>query len=281
MSGMGGWAVPGIGADRNVYESEILWGSDQARSGVLWQSQVISGAARDAGNTPTTVLRPGLILGKITASGKLAEWNPDGSDGTEYVFGILDTEIRAQDFDATNVDRAFRVIVARAPVKAGKLLIQGTAFTSSTDEHLARRQLQAMGFIFDDDPQGFMGGVPRFDTVTGAADTLTEDENGKTLFYSNAAAVAVTLPTIRPGLEYTVIRVGDEEIVLASAEGDNMIVGNDLSADSITFTTGGEQLGAAVKVRSAYVGGTLKWIVELPYTPFGVGTATLTFAIAS
>lgn len=279
---MGGWGTPGVGADRSVSESVILWGADQARNGVLWQSAVISGAARDAGNTPTTVLRPGLILGKVTATGELEEWDADASDGTENIWGVLDTELRAQDFDATDADRMFRVIVGRAPLKASSLLVQGTALTSATDEYLARRQLTAAGCVFDDDPLGYKSGLnKRYDTVTGANDTLLASENGKTLFYSNAGAVAVTLPTLVPGLEFTIVRVANEEIVVSSAAGDDMVVGNDLSADSITFTTAGEQIGAAIKVKSAYVGGTLKWIVELPYTPFGVGLATMTFGIAT
>src|SRR5574343_1588493 len=118
---MGGWGVPGVGADRSVTESVILWGAEHARNGVLWQSAVLSGAARDAGNSPTTVLRPGLILGKVTSTGELEEWDADASDGTENIWGVLDTEIRAQDFDATDADRVFRVIVGRAPLKASSL----------------------------------------------------------------------------------------------------------------------------------------------------------------
>lgn len=280
--GMGGWAVPGIGADRTVTESEILWGADQARNGALWQSMVISGAARDAANTPTTVLRPGLILGKVTSTGLLKEWDPDGTDGTQNIWGILDTELRAQDFDATNADRAFRVLVGRAPVRANKLLIQGTALDGATDEYLARRMLALAGFVLDDDPFNYKSGLnQRVSRVTDAADTLTGDENGSLLIYSNAAATAVTLPAIQAGLSFDILREGDEEIVVASSEGDNVIVGNDLSADSITFTTAGEQIGARVRMTAIYVNGTLKWLAEFPYTFFGTGTATLTFAIAS
>lgn len=278
---MGGWGVPGVGADRSVTESVILWGADQARNGVLWQSGLVSGAARDAGNTPTTVLRPGLILGKITATGKLKEWDVTSTDGSQFPYGILDTELRAQDFDATDADRVFRVIVGRAPVKAALLLIGGTALTSATDQYLARRALVAAGCVFDDDPQGWKAGVLRWDTKTGTTHSPTAADNGTVFFYSNAGAVAVTLPTLVPGLEFTFIRTANEELAVASAAGDDIVVGNDLSADSITFTTAGEQIGAAIRVRSAYVGGTLKWISELPYTPFGVGTATMTFGLAT
>lgn len=281
MSGMGGWATPGIGADRSVAESELFWGADQARNSALWLSAVISGATRDAGNTPTTVLRPGLLLGKVTATGELEEWDADAADGTEFMFGVLDTELRAQDFDATNQDRVFRVLVGRAPVKARKLLVQGTALTSATDQYLARQQLAKLGFVLDDDTPNWLSGLNRrISRVTDAADTLTAAENGSLIIYSNAAAVAVTLPALVPGLVFDILREGDEEIVVSSAAGNDIIQGNDLSASSITFTTAGNQIGAMVRVESLYVNGTLKWLMTVPHVPIGTGTAFHTYGLA-
>jgi hypothetical protein len=280
---MGGWGVPGIGADRTVAESEILWGADQARNGALWQSKVISGAARDAGNTPTTVLRPGLIMGIVTSTGEFEEWDADATDGTEHIAGILDCELRAQDYDATNQDRVFRMLVGRAPIKARKLLIQGAAFLANADEFLARRQLAMAQFVLDDDPFNYTSGLnQRLLRVTAAgAHAITAAMNGSLIIYSNAAAVAPTLPTIQPGLSYDILREGDEEIVIASAAGDDIIVGNDLSADSLTFTTAGNHIGAMVNVKSLYVGGTLKWLMTVPHCPLGTGTAFHTYAIAT
>lgn len=266
--GMGGWGTPGVGAERAVTESELLWGADHARNATLWKSGVISGAARDAGNSPTTVLRPGLILGKLDSGNEFEEWDADASDGSQYIAGILDTEMRAQDFDATNQDRVFRVLVARGPVKARKLLIEGAAFVGHSHEYLARRQLAYAGFVLDDDPFGYKAGRPRFATVTGTSDTLTADENGSHLFYNNAAAVAVTLPALKPGLEFNIMRVADEELVVSSAAGDDIIIGNDLSADSVTVTTAGEQIGAWYTFRSVYVATTLKWLLRINVVPF-------------
>lgn len=280
--GMGGFGVAGIGAERTVAESEILWGADQSRNAALWKSAVISGTSRDAGNSPTTVLRPGLLLGKITASGEYEEWNADVATGTQDLQGILDCELRAQDYDATNADRMFRVLVGRAPIKARKLLIEGAAFVGHANEFLARRQLVAAGFVFDDDPFGYLAGQGgRVSHETGTTDTLTASQNGMTLFYNNAASVTVTLPAIQPGLEYELVRVGDEEFVIVSPTADNVIVGNDLSADGVTVTTAGEHLGARFRVRSVYVSTTLKWLIEGPLTLFGTGTATITYAINS
>ena len=278
--GMGGWGTPGIGSERTITESELLWGADQARNAALWLSGVVSGAARDAGNTPTTVLRPGLLLAKLDTGGEYEEWDADASDGTQDIYGVLDTELRAQDFDATDQDRVFRILTARAPLKARKLLIQGSAFIGHVDEYLARRQLHAAGFVLDDDPFSYKAGAGnRIARVTGTTDTLTADENGKLLIYSNAASVTVTLPAIKAGLIYDILREGDEELVVVSPTADNVIVGNDLSADGVTFTTASEHMGAQVRVESIYVNTTLKWRMTLPYVPFNTGLNTLTFGI--
>ena len=190
-------------------------------------------------------------------------------------------ELRAQDFDATNQDRVAGIIV-RAPLKAAQLLIEGTAFVGDTDEFLARRQLWAMGCILDDDTNGQLAGAAkRFERVTGTTDTLTASQNGTKLFYSNAASVTVTLPALIPGLVFDLVREGDEEFIVASAAGDDVIVGNDLSADSVTFTTASEHIGAWVRVESAYLGTTLKWHMSLPQIPFGTDGTGLTFSIAT
>jgi hypothetical protein len=280
-TGAGGWGVGGVGSERATDEREILWGGSLAQMGLVAKSAQISGATRDAGNTPTTVLRPGLIMGRVTTGLEYEEWDADATDGTQDFAGILDfNELRAQDWDATNQDRNYRLLVARGLVRARQLLIEGAAFVGHAHEYLARRQMIASGFIFDDDPQGYKGGAPRAPSYeTATTDTLTADQNGMTLYYSNAASVTVTLPAIKPGLEYTLIRAADEEFIVVSPTADNVIVGNDLSADGVTFTTAGEQIGATVFVKSEYVNGTLKWRMILPPPPFGTGTATLTYAV--
>jgi hypothetical protein len=281
MSAFGGFATPGFGAAAYTTEREILWGRDDQHLPLLFRNSIISGATRDAGNMPTTLLRRGLLLGKVDASGELEEWDADASDGTQNIAAVLNCELRATDFDANNTDRAFATIL-RAPVIAAQLLIQGSAFVGHIDEYLARRQMHAMGFVFDDDPQGFKAGFGnRTALVTGTSDTLTADENGTRLLYDNAAAVAVTLPALKAGLTYDIVRVGDEEIVVSSAEGDNIIVGNDLSADSITFTTAGNHIGAYVRVEGIYVGTTLKWLMTVPHVPLGTGLAFHAYALGT
>jgi hypothetical protein len=280
MTALGGFGKPGAGAISRNTVAELLWGGDNAKGLALFQNAVISGTARDDGNTPTTVLRPGLILGIIASSGEYAEWDPDATDGTQNIAGVLAEELKAQDFDGNDADRVIRVLV-RGPVKNTPLLIEGTALDGDTDEYLARRQMALAGFVFDDDPMHQKAGLaPRYATkITDY--TVTADENGTTYFATTADA-EFTLPALKAGLSYEFIRASDHELVVASAEGDNLVVGNDLSADSVTFTTASEQIGARVRVTGVYLSGTLKWLVELPQAPFGTDAGSaMTIAIAT
>lgn len=277
MTRLGGFGIPGTGAIERTSHKELLWGGDDRRIMALWKSEVISGATRDAANTPTTVLRPGLILGRLTSSGELEEWDGDASDGTQYIAGILDTELKATDFDANNADRSFRILV-RGPVRAGALTIEGTALVGHTDEYLARRALVQAGFVFDDDPFGLKAGFGERYLTTSGAVTVTADQNGTT-FVASGADTNFTLPAAKPGLSFDFIMATDHELVVTSPTADNIVVGNDASADSVTFTTAGQQIGARMRLKSVYVGTTIKWLCETVLPPFGTGT-TGAFAYA-
>jgi hypothetical protein len=275
----GQFGVPGSGAAVTSTHRQILFGRPQERE-VLDTGAFVSSTARDAGNTPTTVLRAGLLMGVITASGKWAEWNPDGSDGTEVLQGILAEEIVMTDILGTAVDRDAPVILS-GPVKADMLLVEGTALVGDTDEYLARRLLANMGFRLSDDPAKTKAGLtPRYSTkITDY--TVVAADNGTT-FFATTADADFTLPAIKAGLEFEFIRASDHEMAVISAEGDNLVVGNDLSADSVTFTTASEQIGARVKVKGVYLGTTLKWLVELPQAPFGTAAGSeITIAIGT
>jgi len=82
----GGMVAPGIQSTLETPENQFWFGRYEQLT--LLNGRIVSTAA-DAGNTVTTVLRQGLLLGKITTSGKLKEWNPTGTDGSQYIYGIL------------------------------------------------------------------------------------------------------------------------------------------------------------------------------------------------
>ena len=247
----------------------VLWEHSNFRP--LMMGETIDGASRDAGNTNfLSTHRAGMIMGKLDAApGKLKEWNADLADGTENIYGVLGDEHRSTDFDANDLDKDVPVVI-RGALKASQLLIEGTAFTSHLHEHLARRVLVRSGSVFDDDPQGYLSGlIPRYKQVTGTADTLTVAENGYTISYSSGSAVDVTLPTIRPGISYSLLREGDQDFTLTGS--NNIIVGNDLAASTVKYDTASERKGATFYIRSIFMGTTLLWQVDIATAPIGTG----------
>lgn len=273
-------SLPGIGSLQQTAEKVIVWGRD---ADLLYlNSLVIDSTAVDAANTPTTTLRAGLIMAKQTADGNLYALDPDTNDGTEVYAGVLLRDLAMLDGAGVAEDK-YGHLLRRGPVKASELLIQGSALVGHAAEYLVRRMMILAGCEFDDDIMGVHRGVVYTNKlVTGTTHTVTAADNGKRFFYDNVAAVAVTLPAIKAGLVYEFVRSANEEIVISSAAGDDMIVGNDLSADSLTFTTNNEQIGAAVRIEGVYAGTTLKWLASIIHAPFSTNSGTgLTMAIGT
>jgi hypothetical protein len=265
---LGGFGTPGMGSLELSTPRELLWGGDNRSIMALWINAQVSGATRDAGNTPTTVLRGGLVLGKITSSKKMVQWVPTATDGSQDIAGILDvSNLKATDYNASDADRWLRVLV-RGPVLASQLLLNGTTLVGHAWEYLARRQMVQSGFIFDDDPFGTLAGKGRAPSYKTTAFSVLATDNGMT-FYVGGALIA-TLPTIKAGLEYKFVGVADVNWQVKSAEGDNIVVLNDAEADAINFTTSTQKIGAVAILRSDYVNGVLKWVSEE-----NVGTQTI------
>lgn len=95
-----------------------------------------------------------------------------------------------------------------------------------------------------------------------AADyTVLQSDNG-TLFTTLGAsgAVTFTLPAIRAGYSFGFLNMVDQNMTIASAgSNDNIVAPNDLTADSVAFSTSSEKIGALVWVFTNSAG--TKWIV--------------------
>jgi hypothetical protein len=252
--------IPGLTTSRETYENEFRWGSQYQG---VFANALIDGAARDSGNSPTYELRPGLLLGQVLSTGKYIQYSPTATNGSEVASGILIEGLRTQDFSGNDADRFYAVLVG-GPVRATKVL---------NLDLMARQQMDK--FIFDD-IGNVMGNhwwpFKRFQTKTAAYTVVASDNH--TLFdnVGATAAVTFTLPVLANGYFFGFRVQADQNVTVASNEGDNMIAFNDVSADSVAFSTGGSLIGGMVWVYTNP--GATKWIVE----DHSAGANTITVA---
>lgn len=257
FSGFGN--VPGIGSTVETYESAPTWAR---HSFLLWAPAQISPNAIDPTNTPTTTLRPGLVMGVIAATGLWTNYSPTATDGSQVAAGVLGVGLPMLDpFTNTTQTKVWGIIVG-GPLQAAKLL--GLDAQARAD--------MSPRFIFDDNYIGnTLFPVQKFVTKTADYTILTTDN--LTCFDNRGAVGAVnfTLPAIANGLAYNFRAVADQTITVTSAEGDNIEAFNDAAADSAAFSSGGAKIGGEFQVFSTPY---LTW--RLRTLSAGANTVTLT-----
>lgn len=144
-------ATPGTQPKVSSSARNIFWGGDNTSVQILTADTEIDSATVDAGNPErTTVLRAGLIMAKVTATGLLVQWDALGAAGAEVVYGVLSDEIDMLNDQAVAVNQ-FAKCVVNAPVRAENLLIQGAALIGDGDEAAARTGLNAKRFYINDE----------------------------------------------------------------------------------------------------------------------------------
>lgn len=240
-------SIPGIQTALETVENTFYWDRFEHQ---IWSQGILDGAARDSGNTVTDVLRPGLLLGKITATGKLKQFDPTATDGSERLHGILAWAQKMQQASA-NKDRLTWIMIG-GMVKPDKLLLGGQAsfgIAGLTYEHYIRRQMFPR-FWADDQHQGNPFGAWYRVSAKTADYTVTEADNN-TLFTNRGAAGAVifTLPvTAKLGLRYGFYVAADQSVTVTAGTADTIVAFNDIAADSVAFSTASEKVGGMYEV---------------------------------
>lgn len=237
--------MPGIDALTYTYDAGITWGRRES----IWPiSAPILSSAVDAGNSSTTNLRGGLLLGKVTATSKLKEWNPTGTDGSEYIYGVLAFD---QMMLANSVarDRWVGHILPFGCVRADKLIIPGNAsagINGDNYEMLVRQQM-AGRFTFDDDMWSHQGAWRNY--ITKTADFTCLESQNNCLFDNLGASgtVVFTLPTARPGLRFGFMGAADQILRVVGTPVDSIIAPNDLAADRVSLETATEMIGGMLE----------------------------------
>jgi hypothetical protein len=226
--------MPGMGTPNESTEIEFLLGNIGS-----WQllSGVVSSAAVDARNSPTTLLSRGLVLGRVTSTQELKEYDATSTDGSQVAVGILFDNVNMLNPAGSVADKAAR-FVWFGRVRADQL---------GGLDYLARRQLAGQIF-FDDLSLNSDAYLPR--VMVKATDyTVTAADNNVTFSTRGAAgAVAFTLPTLARGLRYRFYNEADQNMTVSSVVADTMVGPGDLDYDSVAFTTAGDLIGACIEV---------------------------------
>jgi hypothetical protein len=240
--------VPGMGTVIETFEQAITWGPAW---GLRWWNAYINANAVDPGNNPTWKLRPGLVMGIITATGQWTNYSPTASDGSQIAIGVLAYGLRMQDvLSGLNTSKFYAVIVGGG-VKGANLL--GL-------DNMARAQMSPR-FVFDDNLLGnidfeFLG----FVTKTANYQVLASDNFVEFNNIGAVGPVTFTLPAIAPGYKYGFRVVADQNLTIASSEGANIVGFNNAVANTLAFSTAGARIGGGLILYTNQAG--TKWFVE-------------------
>lgn len=150
---------PGMGVAAYTAEHDnmgMIYGSPHHT--VFLTHAIIDGAARDANNTDTTVLRPGLIMAKLSATQKWVPFVTGGSDGSEQPAGILTMLGLNTQMDGGNVDRFLATIMVGGNVNPAALVLSASATYGipTSGAGLVVRKAFKYSFRFSDDFMGYI-----------------------------------------------------------------------------------------------------------------------------
>jgi hypothetical protein len=253
-------AGPGIQSKVESQERQVWWGHENLR--IFDPMPAIKSTAVDSGNTPTTHLRGGLVMAKITSGGLWAEYDPSQTDGRQIARGVLMGGLSMLSTSGA-AEQKQGVILIGGLLKASQLL----GLDASARQQLSRT------FIFDDDIQGRIWGGSFFQEVSKAANYTVVAADNLTEFVATAA-VDFTLPAIGRGYRFKFRQTADADLNVISAEGDNIVAEGNATADQVGFATSSEKIGGAFIVYSNRAGDA--WVVE--NASAGNNTVTVTDA---
>jgi hypothetical protein len=240
-------AAQGVRAEAGTVENEFAWGRRELE---IVSSALVSGATVDAGSTPTTVLRPGLILGLITATNKWTHYSPTATDGSQVARGILaGPQLRTLDINGAQQDKHVPVIVG-GPVQAAKLFGLDTQ----------ARACMYNRFIFDDDVIGNSYGWNNTVAKTAAYQVVAADNN--TLFTTTGAVAEVdfTLPAAPvKGLRFRFYNTAGQTLKVIAAA-DKLVAFNNAAATRVAFATAGNLIGGVFEIVADEI--SAKWLAS-------------------
>jgi hypothetical protein len=216
----------------------------------------------------------------VESTGKLKQWDPTATDGSQRIFGVLEYGLNMEGYSNTNEDKFIGWIVVGGYVTSRALLIASNSdygIVGDDEEFNVRALMGGNGaFSFDDDPLGLLNGNYSGVSIVTADATLGQEHMGTLLVTRGASgAVELTLPaTAKKGQRFKVYNAADQNLTITAGTADTLVVFNDLAADSIALSTAGDLIGGSFEV----IGDGTGWLVIPSTFADGVIVQTLTIA---
>lgn len=252
---------PGVTQAVETYEAAFTWGPRGL--GRIAGGVIDSGATDPTNGTTTFELRPGLLMGQKTSNGAWTNYSPTATDGSEVAAGVMLCGMRMTDILTQQGVARFYGVLIGGPVQAAKII--------GLDQ-MARQQMS--GTFWFDDNLGYPGNhwYPWKRLQTKATNYSVTANDNNSLFDNTGATgtVTFTLPPIANGYYFGFRGVANQNFAVTSFEGGNIIALNNATANTLTFSTGGQKIGALAIVYSDQSG--THWIVENS----SAGAATIT-----
>lgn len=252
------WGSPGFTELVESGEWEGIFAGRNHETLTLEEQVTIDSTATDAGNTPTSTLRGGLVMARQDADGNYYAYDADAADGTQFASHILPQQLDMRDGEGTVEDKEGFLLYSRGNLKAAELTGLDLA---------AKRMLRQRGFLFDS--QTGSDGLPGHNGVqthSTSTKTLDADDNGRLIIAT--AVLNVTLPTLATvgvGWKCEILQSADANLVITAAA-NTLIYGDAGGALSttLTFSTANEIMGSRVELEVVYTAtSTLLWAVKI------------------
>lgn len=234
----GGMAIPGMNTVLEGVENQPWFGEISQQ---IWLPDTISGAARDAGNTVTTLLRSGLLLGKVTATGLLKEWSPTGTDGSQDIHGVLGAMLLAQQ-SGSNQQRYVGFVQIGGNLYSDRIIIPGNAaegIVGDANEFAVISQLRRR-FLFDRHLTQLQTPLAGNRLIAKTADfTIVNADNGRHFTNIGASGTIIpTLPTAARGLEFLFSASAAQTMTITASGSDKIASSGSVTGTTYSLTTG-------------------------------------------
>lgn len=236
------YSIPGMTAAVETFENEFLL------SGFPYKDDagcILDGDSTDAGNTNfTSVLRKGLLMSLDRATNEWKPWAPftqnaaAAANYAQSIDGILSVTIDVSGGSTNRIVPITRI----GRVMADRLVIPGTeaiGLAGHALRYLIGRQL-APNLLLDDPTYSLSNCLAYFDDDLTAGDVnLLNYPNGTTFVFSGGNGITQPLPAALPGLQFTFVSRGDQDVVL-TAPADNSIYSMNETGNTLTLSDEGD-----------------------------------------